>query len=220
MTVITISRQYGSGGTEVARRVADMLGYQYLDKQVIAKAATEAGLSDQEVLDFREESSEARNFLERLLTPGPPPAAMMALRAPTSDQEAARTLELLDTDKCLNLIRSAIHAEYKQGNAVIVGRGGQAVLQGLPGAMHVLVHAAMPTRILRIQQMDSIGLEEAYHSALQHDKMTSRYLDRVFGIRWEDPLLYHLIINTSKWSVPQAAEIIVQAAKTLEAGNG
>lgn len=220
MTVITISRQYGSGGTEVARRVATMLGYQYLDKQVIAKAAAEAGLSDQEVLDFREESTEARNFLERLLTPGPPPAATMALRAVASHQDTAHTLELLDTEKCLNLIRSAIYAEYKLGKAVIVGRGGQAVLQGLPGALHVLIHAAMPTRILRIQEMDNIGMEEAYHSALQHDKMTSRYLDRVFGVRWEDPLLYHLILNTSKWSIQQAAEIIVQAAKGMETGNG
>lgn len=211
MTVITISRQYGSSGTEIAQRVAEILGYQYLDKQVIARAAVEAGLSDQEVLDFHEGSTQARNFLERILTPGPPPAATIALRSPKSAHDPEPALEQLDTDKCLNLIRSAIHAEYRLGNAVIVGRGGQAVLQGLPGALHVLIHAAMPTRILHIQELTGVGMEEAYHRALHHDKVTSRYLDRVFGIRWEDPLLYHLILNTSKWGVEQAAEIIVHA---------
>lgn len=218
MTVITISRQYGSGGTEIAQRVAELLGYQYLDKEVIARAAEEAGLTDQEVLEFREESSEGRNFLERLLTPGPPQAATLALRPATAEPDHAHTLELLDSEKCLNLIRSVIHAEYRRGNAVIVGRGGQAVLQGLPGTLHVYIHADMPNRILNIQRLEGVDLERAYHSALQHDKITGRYLDRVFGIRWEDPQLYHLAINASKFTVEQAAALIVQAARLVEAG--
>ncbi|MCS6842893.1 MAG: cytidylate kinase-like family protein [Caldilineales bacterium] len=218
MTVITISRQYGSGGTEVAQRVADILGYQYLDKEVIARVAEEAGLTDQEVLEFREDSAEGRNFLERLLTPGPPQAATMALRPATAQEMHVRTLELLDSEKCLHLIRSVVHAEYKRGNAVIVGRGGQAVLQDLPGTLHVYIHAAMPTRILNIQRMEGVDMERAYHSALQHDKVTSRYLDRVFGIRWEDPQLYHLMLNATKLSIEQAAQIIVQAARLVEAG--
>jgi hypothetical protein len=56
---------------------------------------------------------------------------------------------------------------------VIVGRGGQAVLQGLPGALHVLVQASMPARILRIQQLEDVGMEQAYHSALDHDRSHS-----------------------------------------------
>lgn len=215
MAVITISRQYGSGGREVAARVCDLLGYRYLDKRLIIKTALEAGLSHLEMLEFREESPKSRNFIERLLLPGPQAAAEIALRIPADGEEIARTLEMLDSEKCLNLVRSVIHAEYQDGNAVIVGRGGQAVLQGLPGTLHLLIQASMPARILRIQQLEGAGMEQAYHSALEHDRITSRYLDRVFGVRWDDPMLYHMEFNTSKVGVEQAARVIAHAANVL-----
>lgn len=215
MTVITVSRQIGSGGREIAAQVCELLGYRYLDKHLIIKTALEAGLSQFEMLEFREESPGGRNFIERLLMPGPPAAAEIAMRAPAGSDQQLLTLEMLDSEKCRALVRSVIHAEYKTGNAVIVGRGGQAVLQGLPGAVHVLVQASMPTRILRIQRLEDVGMEQAYHSALEHDRTTARYLDRVFGVRWDDPLLYHLEFNTSKLSIEQAAQIIAHAARVL-----
>lgn len=215
MAVITISRQFGSGGREIAAQVCDLLGYRYLDKHLIIKTALEAGLSQIELLEFREESPRARNFIERLLTPGPPAAAEIAMRMPFGHEDHMLTLEMLDSEKCRALVRSVIHAEYKTGNAVIVGRGGQAVLQGLPGALHVLVQASMPTRILRIQRLENAGMEQAYHSALDHDRTTARYLDRVFGVRWDDPLLYHLELNASKLSTEQAAQIVAHAARVL-----
>ena len=215
MAVITISRQFGSGGREIAAQVCDLLGYRYLDKHLIIKTALETGLSQIELLEFREESPRARNFIERLLTPGPPAAAEIAMRVPFGDDQHMLTLEMLDSEKCRALVRSVIHAEYKTGNAVIVGRGGQAVLQGLPGALHVLVQASMPTRILRIQRLEDMGMEQAYHSALEHDRTTARYLDRVFGVRWDDPLLYHLELNASKLNTEQAAQIIAHAARVL-----
>jgi cytidylate kinase len=215
MAVITLSRQYGSGGREIAARICDLLGYRYLDKQLIIKTALEAGLSTSEMLEFREESPNTRNFIERLLMPGPPAAAEIAIRVPTSGKEEDLTLEMLDSEKCRALVRSVIHAEYKNGNAVIVGRGGQAVLQGLPGALHVLVQASMPARILRIQQMEGVGMEQAYHSALEHDRVTARYLDRVFGVRWDDQMLYHIELNSSKVGIEQAARIVAQAASIL-----
>lgn len=213
MAVITISRHYGSGGRAIAARVCELLGYRYLDKHLLVKAALETGLSPSEMLEFREESPKARSFIERLLMPGPPAAAEIAVRTPGDGEPETTTLEMLDSEKCRALVLRAIHAEYQNGNAVIVGRGGQAVLQGLPGVMHVLVQASMPARILRIQQMDGLGMEQAYHSALDHDRVTTRYLDRVFGVRWEDPMLYHVQINTSALSVEQAAQIIAHAAR-------
>jgi cytidylate kinase len=215
MAVITVSRQYGSGGREIAARICDVLGYRYLDKQLIIKTALEAGLSTSEMLEFREESPGARNFIERLLMPGPPAAAEFAMRGSAGGGAEGLTLEMLDSEKCRALVRSVIHAEYKDGNAVIVGRGGQAVLQGLPGTLHVLVQASMPARILRIQHLEGVGMEQAYHSALDHDRVTTRYLDRVFGVRWDDPMLYHMELNSSKVGIEPAARIVAQAASIL-----
>jgi hypothetical protein len=58
-------------------------------------------------------------------------------------------------------------------------------------------------------------MEQAYHSALDHDRVTTRYLDRVFGVRWDDPLLYHLELNSSKVGIEPAARIVAQAASIL-----
>ena len=124
MAVITLSRQYGSGGTEVAARVCEILGYKYLDKEIIAAAANEAGLSGGEVVAFDEQHSKARSFLDRLLYPGPHVVAQVAVRPPSKAGTASLAVEELDRAECLNLVRSAIHAAYREGNAVIVGRGG------------------------------------------------------------------------------------------------
>ena len=66
MAVITISRQYGSGGDEIATRLWNVLGYRYFDKRLMAQVATEAGLSPTEVVDSSEDNYEARSLLERL----------------------------------------------------------------------------------------------------------------------------------------------------------
>jgi cytidylate kinase len=66
MAVITISRQYGSGGDEVAALVSEKLGYPQFDKSQIEKAAAEAGLSQKEILDFSEENHKIKTFLDRL----------------------------------------------------------------------------------------------------------------------------------------------------------
>ena len=58
-----------------------------------------------------------------------------------------------------------------------------------------------------------VGDVEIAESALDHDRVTTRYLDRVFGVRWEDPMLYHVQLNTSALSVEQAAQIIAHAAR-------
>jgi cytidylate kinase len=215
MAVVTVSRHYGSSGRPMAARVCELLGYRYLDKQLIVKMALESGLTEHDMIEFREESPKARSFIERLLMPGPPAAAEIALRARANNAQDLKTLEVLDSEKCSALVRSVIYAEYKKDNAVIVGRGGQAVLHGLPGVLHVLVHASMPVRILRIQAMDGLEMEQAYYSALDHDKVTMRYLDRVFGVQWTDPMLYDVQINTNGMSVEQAAQIVARAAQVL-----
>lgn len=216
MSVITISRQYGSAGTEIAELVCRHLGYKYVDKQIIAKAANEAGVPGGRVVEFDEHHSLMRSFIDRLLYPGPYVVAQVAV-TPGGDGEAgALTVEELDKAECLNLVRSAIHAAYQEGNAVIVGRGGQAALQSVPGVLHVRIVAPMPVRLLNIQKKLGVGLEEAYRLAIRHDKKTAAYLSQVFDIEVDDPLLYHLVLNTGKFSVEQAEEIVANAVARIE----
>jgi cytidylate kinase len=215
MAIVTISRQFGSGGTEVARRVCEVLGYRYLDKLLIGQVAAEVGLSGKELVDFSEEHLKVRNFLERLLLPGPHTVARYSVRG----QDAAGTESIsavqLDDARSASLVRSAIHTACQQGNVVIVGRGGQATLQDMPGVLHVRIEAPMAARVLRIQAREGNLAEEAREMALRHDKTAEQYLKKLFAIRWDDANLYHLIINTGKWELETAAQIIVDAVQRL-----
>ena len=215
MAVVTISRQFGSGGTEVARRVCELLGYRYLDKLLMGQVAAEVGLSGQELVEFSEEHFKVRNFLERLLLPGPHTVARYSVRARGAAEAETVNVVQLDDARSASLVRGAIHTAYQQGNVVIVGRGGQATLQDMPGALHIRIEAPMAARVLRIQSREGIVAEEAREMALRHDKAAEQYLKKLFTIRWDDANLYHLIVNTGKWELEAAAQIIVNAVERL-----
>jgi cytidylate kinase len=216
MAVVTISRQYGSGGTEIAARVCEMLGYRYLDKVLITEVAAEAGLSGKELVEFSEQRSEVRNFLDRLLRPGP--HGVVRVGTKSRDESGSETIsaEQLDEARCAKLVRSAIHAAYKQDDVVIVGRGGQATLKNMPGVLHVRVVAPMGNRILRIQGQEKVNAEKARCLAIDHDQATARYLNQLFGVRGDEPELYHLVLNTGKWSPEIAAHIIAKSVELLQ----
>ncbi|MBW7893427.1 MAG: cytidylate kinase family protein, partial [Chitinophagaceae bacterium] len=90
MGVITISRQWGSGAEEIAVKVCELLNYRYLDKYLITQVATEQGLTENELVDFTTEHYRERNFLERLLRPGPYVVAELPVW--TQDESGAETM--------------------------------------------------------------------------------------------------------------------------------
>lgn len=214
MAVITISRQFGSGGTEIALRVCELLGYRFMDKEIIAHAVEEVGLTSGEVVTFTEHHSKMRMFVDRLLYPGPNVVAEIAVRGMGDGKETV-AVEELDKAEALNLVRSAIHAGYKNGDAVILGRGGQAILQDLPGVLHVRIVAPMKDRVLRIQERAHVDMERAHQLALRRDKKRLEYLRDLFGVDINEPTLYHLVINTGKLEIEDAAQVISQTSKQL-----
>jgi cytidylate kinase len=141
MAVITISRQFGSGGTQIAVRVCELLGYRYFDKELIAQVATEAGLLTDKAVDFSEEHYTGKSLIYRLFFPGPYNVATIPTW--TRDETGMEKLNVqrLDEMHFLNLIRGVILAAYDHGDVVIVGRGGQAILAQLPNVLHVRIEA-------------------------------------------------------------------------------
>ncbi|MCZ7541037.1 MAG: cytidylate kinase-like family protein [Anaerolineae bacterium] len=87
---------------------------------------------------------------------------------------------------------------------MIVGRGGQAILQDIPNVLHVRVTAPEGARIARLQKIEGLGVEAAQQKIARQDRATAEYLGRFFGIRWDDPALYHLVINTGKVGIEGA----------------
>jgi cytidylate kinase len=217
MTVITISRQYGSGGDEIATRVCEMLGYRYFDKKLMAEVALDVGLSPTEIVDFSEDNYRALGFLERLLGRGRSPRVVAQVGHWTEDTRGARIKESAELDEAqtITFVQSIVEAAYQHGKVVIVGRGGQAILKDSPGVFHVQVQAPLELQSQRLHELEKVSLAEAREIALKHDRATADYLKRFHHIDWLNPHLYDLVINTKKFGVEAAAQLIVSAVKRL-----
>ncbi|HEY89401.1 MAG TPA: cytidylate kinase-like family protein [Thermoflexia bacterium] len=214
MAVITISRQYGSKGDEIARRVTDILGYRYFNKQLLAEVASEVGLSPAELLDFSDEKYKVRSFLDRLRNRS---RALSEIDSWSESQlsEENHWMRDLNEEQCVTLTRMAIQAAYKHGNVVVVGRGGQVSLKDYPDVLHVRIEATLGTRVMRVKSKQNISVGEAERLTCARDRASSAYLNRFYKIDWTNPLLYHLVINTSKWDIEAASRIIVNAVSNL-----
>jgi cytidylate kinase len=136
MTVITISRQFGSHGDTVAQLLCDRLGYRYFDKNLMLGLAAAKGMALETVVDLSDEKHRVRSLVERLFENYPAPMAdpnAWAAGAEASAQEQAQAAQ----------VKQLIRASYAQGNVVVVGRGGQVVLRDLPDVLHVRVMAPL-----------------------------------------------------------------------------
>ncbi len=224
MAVVTISRQHGSGGEEVAAQVCRMLGYHLFDKQQINQAAVAAGLSEQEVIDYSEENYKVKNFLDRLLRR---PVAVSQVRVWREDATGARIPEaqVLSETAALTLVQKAVRAACEAGNVVIVGRGGQVILKDQPCALHVRIKAPMEVRLQRIKEQLK-DEKQAYHAdvgirraaqdvIIERDAASAEYIRQYYGVDWDDPSLYHAILNTGKLGIQITAEIIVEMVHCL-----
>ncbi|HOU15647.1 MAG TPA: cytidylate kinase-like family protein [Anaerolineae bacterium] len=212
MAVITISRQYGSGGEEIAARVCDILGYTYFDKNLIVKVAAEVGMfKEEQIVDISEDTYMMRNFMERLFGG----RRIKVQTGPLGSPKAAY-VQSLNEEQGVALMRHTIMGAYQHGNVVIVGRGGQAILREQPGVLHVRIEAPLGARVMRVKEREKITISEATDLTKNKDVAAETYLRTFFDIDWSDPLLYHLTFNTGKWDTDAVAEIIVNALSRLK----
>ena len=221
MATITISRQYASNGNDIAEQICESTGYYLFDKRIIAETATEVGLSDEEIVDFSEENYKIKGFFDRLL-------GGSHLRVWKELEDGARTAEAvpLSEENALLLVRRVIENAHHLDNTVIVGRGGQVILQNEPDVLHVRIETPFEERIERVRNHPKlahrtfIGPLEARRAALdlieESDAVSADYLKRFYGVDWSDPMLYHILINTGKFNTEQAVRLILDAVRQLE----
>jgi cytidylate kinase len=212
MPVITISREFGSGATQVAQHICDVLGYSYFDKNLMALVAGEMAVSQDNVVDFSEDTYRMRGFFERLFG-----RRRIHLEVPeTASAPASLAVETLSETAGIKLVQDTILAAYERDNVVIVGRGGQAVLRDKPGVLHVRMIAPLGARSMRVKERMGTTLAEATDLCRSKDQSALAYLSRFHQIDWDNPLLYHLVINTGKWEIGDVAQVIIGALTMLK----
>jgi cytidylate kinase len=216
MAVITISRQYGSRGNEIALRICEMLGYHFFDKKLMAAVAREMGLAPSEIVDFTEDNYQMQGFLERLFNQGHSRViTQMGVWWEATGSGVTEEVAGLDEAYGLNLMQSTIQTAYQKGNVVIVGRGGQAILRDKPDVLHVRIVAPYDVRVQHLQEQRNFSYGEAKDAVIKHDRASAEYLNHFYDIDWNDPILYDLVINTHKLKVEAAARLIINAISHL-----
>ena len=205
--LITISRQYGAGGSEVARRVAAALGWRVVDNELVEQVAMRAGLQPEDVAELEER---VPTFVERLARTLA--AATPELFPPTPGGHGCSPLEEAD----LVRITETVVAEIaEQGRVVMVGRSAPAVLERRADALHVKLVASRSYRV----DVASIRLHVPHAKAAEildnTDKMRARYNREYYHRDWNDPINYHIVLNTEALGIDGAVDVIVARARAL-----
>lgn len=205
MSIITVSRMFGSGGSEVASAVARTLGWSLLDNDVIDEVAARTGLTTSQVA-AREERRPS--FGERLVN-----AMAMSTQEMLSPLASAK---LPPTEERLLLTtRHVIEEAASRGPIVIVGRGAHLML-GLRGdLLSVFCYAPREALIRRIMHRDSLDESAAARSVDDTNRQRSEWVRMHWGRDWSAPGTYHLCVNTEALGVDGAASVVVRAAELM-----
>jgi len=219
MGVITIAREYGSGGGTIGARVAECLGWRYVDDELIFLVAMRAGISDDLVRAYDQEAfSRLRVFaydcvaaLESMM---PPSLARAA--GPPDDVQLPVELAQFYTARYLHLVQQMIRVLAARGRTVIMGRGAQMVLRDIPRALHVRTVAPWEARVRRVTREEGVPEREAARRIRRRDRAVARYLSHFYRVDWADPCLYHLVVNTATLGDAGAIRLLLQAAPPAE----
>lgn len=206
MPVITISRQFASGGSNIAKLVAERLGWEVVDSELVGRVAEQAGLSPSEVAAREERVPSLIERIARALTVSSPEVFVT-----TGEPPEAR----FDRESDLVRATEAVVAQAvrEEPRLVLVGRGSQAILAQHEDALHVFVVAPREMRIEAAMQRLGIDRDEAEEMLDQTDGGRRRYVKTYYDRDWEHAENYHLVVNTGVFSYQQAADLIVQAAR-------
>jgi peroxiredoxin/cytidylate kinase len=205
-TVITISRQVGSWGKEVALKVSEILGYAFFDKSLMVREAKSLGVSEEDIADFSEDEYKVKGLVDRILLRKKPVAVSFTLK------DNAQIRKDLNEEDCLSVIQTVINSLASRGKTVIVGRGGQAILKHKVGVLHVRIVAPLEVRIERIMKSGGLSRDDALRFIEDNDKAMAEYLQRFYNIDCEDPAIYDIVLNTGKIDLGIAARIIASVA--------
>jgi len=199
--VICVSYDLGAGGEEVARRVADRLGFAYLNEEIVVDAARRGGIDRERVADEERRKGMFEGLLDYLSN-----TSSLAPGAPTAppDEISAEAVQAL--------LRGAIDAVAERGSVVIAAHAASHALADQPRALRVLVTATPDARAARVAAEQQLEAREATKRVSRSDAARADYLRRFYGIARELPTQYDVVVNTGTLSHDEAAEVVVRAA--------
>lgn len=203
--IITISRQYLAGASEVAERIAEQLEWTVVDDAFTDAIAERSGYSAEDVRSLEES---VPSFMERF-------AQSSALSFPEFLLSTPSAIEEPEAVKLAHISREFIEELGHRNKVVMVGRAAAAVLARDTQAIHVRLVSSFEYRVRNA--VDRFGLSESEAEAKvdETDLNRERYHKEIFGRDWNDPVNYHMVLNTEHLGTDGAADLVVARVKSL-----
>jgi cytidylate kinase len=202
--IVTIEREYGSGGGEIAHRLAEQLGWKLWD-QLLTEEIAKLAECPKAVVEVREERTDPLYY--RLFK--------SFLRGSYEGSLNAHKLKLVDSESILKLTQRVVHQAARSGNSVIVGRGSQHFLRNRPDTLRVFLYAPKEDKVRRL-----LGRGKSENEAEQLvdavDRERADFIQKYFGVEWPDRAVYHTMINTTVGD-EAVVQMILDFMKTLDA---
>lgn len=195
-TVICISREYGSGGREIAEKLAQKLNIPCYDKLLIQKAAKESGCSE----EFLNVYGERPLSINNLLAGNPFSDTVTMAHSFYSESQIAFDIE-----------RKTILEIAQKGGGVIVGRCASSILSGRKHMISVFIYADQKTRIERVMARNQISEAEARKRIHKIDRMRKRHFDFYADTIWGHPESYDLMLSSSHFGIDRCVELIAES---------
>ena len=197
MAVITISRQFGSGGKTLGKMVANELGYEFADSEIVAKVAEMANVSTHWVETVENEAGgKLSRFVSRMVS------------RPLVDKILKGERGYIDETIYLDYLVLIIAQIADEGDVVILGRGSQYILDDHPEAFHILMIDEFENRVRFMQKNYELSESRATRLIRGEDKRRKTLYQKLGKTDYDDPFLYHLVLNMSKVSLEEAKQIM------------
>ena len=200
-TIITIARQYGSGGRDIGLKLSEKLGIPFYDKELITMSAEKSGMSHQALSDADEKA--ANSLLYTLAVGSSMIHSSMPQNVPINDK-----LFLIQCE--------VIHELADKGPCIIVGRSGDYVLSSYKNCVRTFIYADFEDRVKRISERNGIDESKARERVMKTDKRRANYYNYYTGQKWGKTENYDLAVSTSKIGVDGAVEMIADYIKVFE----
>lgn len=181
--IITITRQYGSGGREIGKKLAEAYGIPFFDNEIISRAAKETGFAE---AAFERAEDKASNSLLYSIAMG-----MNVF----SNQEVGFSGLSLD-DRIFLAQSKVIRNVAKEGPCVIVGKCADYILKDYDNVVNLFINATLDFRIKRAIEIDGISHNKAAETVMKKDKSRANYYKYHSGERWDNVLNYDMAIRS------------------------
>ncbi len=194
--VIAVSRQYGSGGHEIGRKLAEKLGIKFYDKELLAKISQDSGMS-KSLIEYYDEMP-SKSFLFSLAMDAYP---MSFTEVPINQKVFQAQVE-------------TIKKIADEGSCVIIGRCADTILSETPNLISVFVHADMDSKIARVKERDGLSEDKARDVIIRTDKKRASFYNYYsLDKRWGEVQSYDIAINSGKLGIDNSVEFLYQYVK-------